>query len=210
MNMVAKQNLILKYGQKFASRKQSHPVLRGIHYAEGGNIYVTNAFYALRIQNAHEYSEPFTTDAWTGEAIHDTFPNIENVFPTDFHNTIEIRSEQIQNTVRRIKWAHDITKSLKIENRLVSLISKNEEIYLKLKTSDVYLKSKIPHTTAAIIDDLEIGLNAEYLYNTFKLFEDAGTHSLKIKPGQEVTSPITFEDEDNGITVIILPVIKQR
>lgn len=210
LNAATKMNLVLKHGKKFAEKRKARPALRGIHYAGDGSVYATNAHYALRIKNAHEYSDPLTADAWTGEEINDAFPNIENVFPTSFEGSIAFNSfDAIQDAVKRTKWPHDITKALKTWNRLIQLTIDQKAMHLELNTNNVYLKNTF---SDAVIEaePFSLGLNAEYLYNTLKLFEDAGTHELRIKLAEDKRSPVTFEDERNEIAVIILPVVNRH
>lgn len=209
LNAASKLNLVLKHGKKFALRRQSRPVLRGIHYASDGTVYVTNSYCALRVKNAHGYSESQTIDAWTGGTIVDEFPNLERLFPTTFDSSFQLSTyDAIQDTAQRIKWAHVITKALKTENRRVSLEYDDGSAYLTLDDDTVHLKSLLLANIE--VAPFKIGLNAEYLYHTLKLFEDAGTRQFQIKLAGNERSPVTFEDVRNEIAVIILPVIDRH
>jgi DNA polymerase III sliding clamp (beta) subunit (PCNA family) len=202
-----KLELISKHAKKFAAKKDSYrPILEGVHYAQGGSVFITDAYCALRIRNAHSFPESTTSHAVTGASIDGPYPSLDKVFPTNFKlefNLYQTLKEiQIYETLQRTKWAWEIAKSTQKKPLIQINIEKSNAV---IEVKDNFIEYRALFGYVDTPETYKLTLNAEYLLNALNLFKDAGTSVLSFKLRSN-TEPIVLSDEANEIDIIIMPV----
>lgn len=192
--------LITKHAKKFVSNSLSRPVLKGVHYAANGSVYATNSYYALRIQNAHTFTDPMTVDAKTGEKIDSPYPDVDKVIPNNFHNELII--PDINKAFHRSKVAFEIAKTIEDKNLTSFLTVNNGLVHLQIENDEIEYQAWIGNTVDT--EEFKLALNAEYLFNSLNVFKDAGTKEIRI--GVQNDGPILMSDKENEIDILIMPI----
>jgi DNA polymerase III sliding clamp (beta) subunit (PCNA family) len=196
------QDVLAKYGKKFAGTDSARPILEGIHYATDGTAFVTNAHYGLQIRNAHNFNTPMTLNAKTGSPIEGVYPDLSRVFPDRYDNTITIGAKDLKDLLLRVRCAADVASRINKKVPVITLDAHNETVFIKIINSDKGLDFSAYLGTTLKNDTSKRSLNAEYLYTALSLFSDTNTDMI-VKLGVPL-SPIVLTD-GNDIDVVILP-----
>lgn len=198
-----KQQIIAKYGKKFASTNDATPVLTGVHYAADGSVFITDRHYALRIRNAHTLETPITLHPKTGMPIEGIYPDVGKIFPTQFDNEIQIVGDALNDALLCTRCATDIAIRLNKKHPIVALSASNGLVYLEIKDADKKLEFSAFFGNTVKIDASKRSLNAEYLHTGLSVFDDAG-YDATVKFKEDPFSPIVLTNNDD-IDVLILP-----
>jgi len=201
-----KQDLIAKYGKKFASVSHTTPILQGVHYAKDGSIYATNRYYALHIKDAHQLSHTLTVHAKNGVPIPGDYPDVTKVFTN--HRTqreILISGKDLPSVLLIASCALLAAKKLDKNFQKVSLMTVvNGMTYLQLRNEELQLEFSAHIGNTDKLEESKISLNAEYLHAALSLFYDADSSLIRVKIGS-VFESMVIEDEEQGISVLLLP-----
>lgn len=198
-----KQQLIAKYGKKFASLDKSESVLKGVHYAAGGIVFVTNRHYGLRIRNAHQFEQSLTLDAKSATPIEGVYPPFERLIPTQCSNRIHFDARLLDSLVKRVACAEAIASTINKNIPLVKLKGVNDTVDLSTEHEELKLSFKSHFGNTESKDgNLSISLNAKYLLTALQLFRDSNK-DIQIKLNGSM-NPIVISDGID-IDVIILP-----
>lgn len=199
-----KKQLIAKYGKKFAAtEKEAAPVLKGVHYAANGSIFVTNRLYGLRIKHAHGFPQAITIDAKTGAAIEGEYPqNFEKVFPTNHKDTIHLKAGPELNTA--VNSALAIGGAASIYDKklpIISILVEKSVASLSFQNDSCrasgFLGNVLPAETFNTWS-----LNADYLLTALQLFKDVDRRvSILLNRPMD---PILLTDGED-IDVVIMP-----
>lgn len=206
-----KQNLIAKYGKKFAAdAKSGRPILEGIYYAVDGTVFVTNSEYALRIKGAHSFTQPLTLHAKTGLPIDGEYPNVSKIFDSCSFDSkdlkINISRGVLGDVIKRVRCAADVASRLAKYAPVVSIVSSNGAAHLQIKNEaqQVEFKAFFGNSNATRQESFKVSLNAEYLHTSLSFFKDAlwaEQVSVKFK---STFNPIVITDEKDT-DVLLLP-----
>jgi len=199
------QKLIEKYGKKFAADKNGTPVLQGIHYAADGSVLVTDRHRGLRIREAHSFKEPMTLHAKTGLPIDDQYPDLTKIWPNDNRaQRIVLAGSVLKNVADRLRCIADVASRLNKKLPIVTIEVSNGSAWVHVKDEDSLVQAKVflGNTEDSKLQ-LNISLNAEYLYTALSLFADASVTELHLSL-QGPLNPIYLTDNQN-IDVVILP-----
>lgn len=206
MTKYEKQALLVKHAKNFiiTDKKDHRETFRGIRYAANCNAYVSDNHTMLRIKDVSPYSEAHLIHAIDGTEIEGTYPSdtsLEDVVNVELGNYTVIDSTfRIHELASAAKVLSMAAKEFK--EVMVDIVHESELILrITLPTGKLEFNLGLPEH---VLDET-ITLNAVYLSNTFNVFKDARSTSIKIKFGSKV-QPVVFSDEDSGIDVLILPI----
>jgi DNA polymerase III sliding clamp (beta) subunit (PCNA family) len=210
LSMPKKSELITKHAKKFAAKSGSAtPVLEGIHYAADGSAVICDRHRLLRIKDAHNYAEPLTSHAKTGETIDGTYPPTEKIFPVNF--TVDFvllkntKVNEIQRMVDRVKLAYDIAHQTDRDRHLaVITFAEDGAVTLSVTDSNEGVSFSAHIGTASGELPFKITLNSGYLLDAMNVFKDAGSAVVTVKFSGAL-NPIALSDEANGIDALITP-----
>lgn len=203
-----KQELLSKHAKKFAADKKENvrTQFQGIHYAENGAAYVSDTYCLLRIKDVHSFTEPHTLHATTGAELKAEYPSVNSLnrlLTVEPLNSIFLDAAFVEIATRNCAIALNIVKALSPKyrsERCIFLVG-GDFAWLEIKgIKGIWFKAPIGAMTASC--DEKWLLDAEYLFNAFNLFKDAGTAALTIKLAGK-NSSILLSDEENGIDVLI-------
>lgn len=206
--MQNKQNLIAKYGKKFAAdAKAARPMLEGIHYADG-TVFVSNSKYALRIKNAHSFTQHLTLHAKTGQPIEGEYPNVSKIFDSCSFDSkdlkINISRGVLDSVIKRVRCAADVASRLDKEVPIVSIVASNGSAHLQIKNEDQQVEFKAFFGNATVLDFFKVSLNAEYLHTALSFLKDAWWVEQVTIKFKGTFNPIILTDGQD-IDILILP-----
>ncbi|QHT61718.1 hypothetical protein GXP70_18215 [Paenibacillus lycopersici] len=199
---LSKVDILSKFGKLFAYTGESRPILQGIHYGTNGIAFVTNAHFALRVSGMHNFQQPVTLNAKTGQPIEGVYPDLSRIFPTDFLEEFEISQAEVPEALLAAQCTAAVavrlskkvpTARLEIDDGIIylSVDSQYPDLTLSAKIGDAPVKSKSLRT-----------FNAEYFSTALAVFEAANTAvTLRLRGPND---PIVLSS-DTGIDVLILP-----
>jgi DNA polymerase III sliding clamp (beta) subunit (PCNA family) len=204
-----KLEIITKHGRKFSAKNgSSTSVLEGAHYAADGSVIVCDRHKLLRIQDAHNFTEPFTSHCVTGAPIDGTYPGTSKLIPMELKTQITLidgyNRADIKDAIARVKLAVDVAKLYGDKTNVATLTYAGSSVILSVK-DEIPTVSFWAGINADITGpDETVSFNAEYMLAALNVFKDAGSSRVIIGLTGAMT-PIVLRDEDNGIDVIILP-----
>lgn len=200
-----KQQLIAKYAKKFAFKGAGRTILEGIHYGEEGVVFVTDARFALKIRNAHQFPNPsLTLHAVTGIPIDGQYPNFSKVFPTSFDNEIMIDRKNLESVVTRARCAADVATRLNKKAPVIKILAANGTAYLQLKGPENLVEFQAFLGNTRTLEKSQRSLNAEYLHTALSVFADSQCAPDVVIKFKGPTEPIVLTDGVD-IDVLILP-----
>lgn len=200
---MTKQQLIAKYGKKFAAATATEGVLQGVHYASDGSAFVTNRHYALRVRGAHNYPQALTLHAKDGSPLDGEYPqNYNKVFPQRYDDAILLRmgveldaallAAQTAAAVAELRDKKHPVCKLEVTCGVASLVIARELITLRAFLGNVAdAKSKSVRS-----------FNATYLLTALQVFKDY-EHDVQIQLGRPL-DPILLTGGD--VDVVIMPI----
>jgi hypothetical protein len=201
-----KQKLIEKFGKKFAALdKGATPILQGIHYAADGTVFITDRHIGLRIRDAHNFKEPMTLHAKTGQPIVGVYPDLTRVMVAGNRSeVITLASSSLSTVADRVRCIADVASRLNKKRPVVTIEAANGSAWVHVKDADSLVQAKV---FLGNTDDpklqLEVSLNAEYLHTALSLFASAGISKLHMS-FKGPLNPIYLSD-GRDIDVVILP-----
>lgn len=195
-----KQEVLAKYGKKFAAPSKIGGVLEGVHYTTDGTAYVTNRHVALIIREIHQLEQPITLHPKTEEPIEGAYPDVSQLIPTTFSQEIKISAE-IKNVLVRVTAADGVAASINKKNPVAEIEANNGIASLQVNSQ----KHMIQFSTAlgSTDESFKIGVNTEHLSMVFSVFADmeAGHVYVKFSNGR---GPILITNGED-IEVLLLP-----
>lgn len=199
-----KIELVTKHSKKFASKSEGRPILQGVHYAADGSVIVTDSMQMLRVKNAHEYEQPFTSHATTGENLVDSeYPNTDRMWPKDFKHMFELRHEQIKSSLELSKIAADLAK--KVDKRKPTAFLQLRDNEIRLGVKDELFRFDCHFAFYILDESFELWLNPVFIHNALSVFKAAGSTEVIVECSPGIT-PLVMSDETNEIDVMIAPV----
>ena len=136
------------------SKKESRPVLKGVHY-ENGNMVATDSHQLVLFKDVTEDKElNVTIDLSTYLPINMNYPETERLIPTE-HTT-----QLVFHNLDEIKGLVDYLKAGK--KQLVDMTIKDQGFTLKLQDNPYMTYNQEVEWNG---DELEISYNPSYLYN---------------------------------------------
>lgn len=180
-------------------KKESHPVLKGVHY-ENGNAIATDSHQLVLFKDVTEDKElNVTIDLSTYLPINMNYPETERLIPME-HTT-----QLVFHNLDEIKGLVDYLKVSK--KQLVDMTIKDQEFTIKLQDNSYMVYNQEVEFNG---DELEISFNANYLYNALAYLD----RLAKEQPGDymgDVTINFNgnlqpFTIEFGNMTYLICPV----
>lgn len=196
-----KQNILAKYGKKFATKSEARPILQGIHYGADGSAFVTNGNYALRIKNVHNFEKPVTLHASTGMLIDGEYPQYRKIFPESFNQEIHLGRVALKDVLLRVRCALDVAIRYSKKFPIVELIADNGVATLHVVREHLTLKTFFGNTVK--LQHSERTLNAEYLHTALSVLVDA-SDGVYVRFKADPTAPLHLTD-GGDIDVLIMP-----
>ncbi|MBY0202007.1 beta clamp domain-containing protein [Paenibacillus cucumis (ex Kampfer et al. 2016)] len=202
-----KQEMLVKYGKKFAAPPKIGGVLEGVHYTTDGTAYVTNRHVALIIRDIHHLEEPITLHPKTEEPIQGAYPDVSQLIPTTFSQEITI-SAGIKNVLVRVAAADGVATSINKKNPLAEIEANNGIASLKVNSP----KHVIQFSTVlgSTEESFQIGVNTEHLSLAFSVFADMKAEQVYVKFGGGRGPIVITNDEDIEVLLLPSPLNEQR
>lgn len=199
---MVKERIIEKYGKKFTGNSFGSTALEGIHYAENGNVYVTNRITGLRLTNVHKLPMAITLHAKTGLLIDGAFPSIDGVFLKNPDQVIAIDKGDLPDILLRVRCIADVAARLDKNMPVIEMSTKNKELHISTKRSKETLTCSTFLGRASQGEDSIRLLNAQYLHLALSVLQEAG-NGAEIRLGKQ-HEPIYLTNGD-GVDVAIMP-----
>lgn len=196
-----KQKLVEKYAKKFANKDEKH-ITRGIYYAPGGDVIVTNRHYLLRIRDAHKLKDPIIMHHKTGMPIEGDYPDTSKLFPRSSIDHIVIKQGSYKDVLTRVRCAADIASRINKKFPVITLTADNGNAYLSHIGDQIQFSAFFAPTRTT--DSSVRRLNAEYLHTALSVFVDANAVQVWINLNKPY-DPILLTDDEH-IDVLIVPV----
>lgn len=200
---LTKQQILSKFGAKFAGTSEARPMLQGIHYAAGGSAVVTNGNYLLRIRDAHPFDKPLTLHAKTGQPLDGVYPQTDKIFPQEFSCEFTILQSAVPDALKAAQCVAAVAAKLKGKNApIAELDIEGRSVYLRFNYGLPHTIMQIQIADEAPKENSRRTLNVEYLSTALALF-DAACTSVTVKLRGQY-DPIVLSN-DTGIDVVIMP-----
>lgn len=193
--------IAMKHAKKFAGKSAARPILAGVYHAPDGSLAVTDAHRLLRVDNAHERTEPIVLDAKTNAPIDGVFPDISRVVPTSFCAEYTVGGE----TLDALILAHEIAVKVggkKKPYAAITVGSGGPTIRTTCGTGmyEYAPTVRIDHSG----DDFTVHYNAQYVLDALLALRDFRPKTVSMR-FTGALSPIALET-DNGVLALILPI----
>lgn len=201
---LTKQQILSKFGAKFATMSGTTPILQGVHYAADGSAVVTNRHYMLRIRDVHKFDQPLTLHAKTGQPLDGVYPDTSKILPQRFNSEFTILEQAVPDALRAAQCIAAVATKLKGKNAPVAKLDiEGRAAYLRVYHDTPRTIMEMQISDEAPKENSQRSLNAEYLATALAVFDAAGV-SVTVRL-LEPLHPIVLSS-DIGIDVLILPV----
>lgn len=208
ISQAKKLEIASKNAKHFAADPKGAPsILTGIYYAKDGSVIICDRHKLLRIAGAHNFAEPFVSHVVTGEHIDGTYPDTSKLFAEKFASELILREtynvNHVKTAISRTKLAIEVTKLAADKRAVASIVGKEgrPDLIVNDKENGLYYSAAL---SGDLTGEIGISLNASYFLNALNVFKDAGSITVKIGFNKPM-EPINLLDEENGISVIVLP-----
>lgn len=203
-------NAFIKNAKKFTPAKRiakTRPFISGIHYNKVDYkkplIAMTDSYImTYAYPNADLPYKKKTVGIYDDIETNGRYPDLNN-FIKDIHDfdtkaTITLSN----NLIKKVKSIWDISK---VDGLLyINIYLEKGKLFLTHKSAPSNVKMSIGYTDD-VNKEINLKIDGGYLYNTLKLFKDAGMLGSKITIGiKREKHPIYFFSDN--ITTIILPI----
>lgn len=158
-----KQTAYKKLLESVASKQNSRPALKCIHYYKG-NAYATDSHQLVKINYGKDTNEDYLIDTETGLPKFNKYPELDNLF----YRTNQIDTQVILN----YDSVAGILDYLKANKKEFLNLTINDNITITSKSGMVI--NVITKGINGLADKLDIHVNGLYLYNIFKAIFDLG------------------------------------
>ncbi|BBH19802.1 hypothetical protein Back11_11470 [Paenibacillus baekrokdamisoli] len=200
---LSKAEIVSKFAKQFASSGNTgRPVLEGIHYGTDGTAFVTNAHFGLRVSNVHSFQQSVTLHAKSGQPIEGIYPDFSKVFPTDFHEEIEILQAGVPDALLAAQCIALVASKLSKKAPIAGMEIIDGEINLTIENKPNGMEMTAKLGEAPVRSRSLRMFNAEYFLTALSVF-DAANSSVTIKLRGPL-DPIVLSN-NNGIDILILP-----
>lgn len=199
--------IAMKHAKKFAAdKKTSRPILRGVHHAPNGEIWVTDAVRAMIVKDAHSHDEQFTLDADTSAPIDGVYPDLTRVIPTEFKTEITLFNAPKHAKETLDDWidAAKVATAIGDKKMPIAKISVHDgKVKLIVNNTRAFYEHD-PLFTKINGDDSYVSFNAKFLLDALNLVKDF--NPLEVTLGLNgANSPFALST-DNGVIAVIVPV----
>ncbi|PYE42125.1 hypothetical protein HUB98_13330 [Paenibacillus barcinonensis] len=195
-----KQEVLAKYGKKFAAPPKVGGVLEGIHYATDGAAYVTNRHVALIVRDVHQLEHPIILHAKTEMPIEGAYPDMSQIIPTFFSKEIKVY-EDIKNVLVRVAAADGVATSINKKVPVAQIEAENGTVRLLVNSSRHHIEfSTVLGNTP---DALQMGINTEHLLLALSVFADSMADQVYVRSNGGMGRMMITDKQ--GIEVLILP-----
>lgn len=195
-----KQEVLAKYGKKFAAPPKIGGVLEGVHYTTDGIAYVTNRYVALIISGIHPLEQAITLHPKTEEPIEGTYPDVSQLIPTTFSQEIKISAE-IKNILVRVAAADGVAASINKKNPVAVIEANNGIASLQVNSQKHVIQFST--TLGSTEESFQIGVNTEHLSLAFSVFDGVEAERVYVKFSSGRGPIVITNGED--IEVLLLP-----
>ncbi|UYZ12167.1 hypothetical protein A6764_15180 [Brevibacillus sp. WF146] len=193
--------IAMKHAKKFAGKSAARPILAGVYHAPDGSLAVTDAHRLLRVENAHERTEPIVLDAKTNALIDGMFPDISRVIPTSFCAEYTVGGETLDTLI----LAHEIAVKVggkKTPYAAITVVCGGPTVKTTCGTGVYEYAPTVRIDRSG--DDFTVHYNAQYVLDALVALRDFRPQTVSIR-FTGALSPFVLES-DNGVLTLILPI----
>lgn len=194
----------MKHAQKVTkSASASRSVLKGVHHASDGSLYVTDSHRLYVAKNSQSRNDNAIIEPKTGATIDGNYPDCSRLIP-DKTNAKATTTLPVDEALKAFEA---LLKTSQVVGKGSEIVSTQEGEHGTLAFSVDHPRMNAVYNSGCIIDGTfeEVTFNIMFMVDALKLFKDVGVTEVEIR-FHGATRPFTLSAGDGELLALLLPI----
>lgn len=193
---------LYRHLKRAASKYDTRPILKCVHYDTDGSICVTDSHRLLRINKFHDHEEQFNQDLSTMRILDGTYPDVNRLIPNKFCTEITISLSVLIRIMKALATSTSEVVSWELKENKITFSNESDKLY--------YGEPVEISANANIEGELfTISFMGRYIKECCEFFMDAkeryAIDNVKIKLSSPL-KPVVFTTDEAKYVYLVTPV----
>lgn len=186
----------------------TRPFLQGIYHRSDGSLIVTDGYRLYQAFDVYDGTENKIINPVTGDVLEEDYPSTDQLIPTTPKATFTIAHLAEQSKLIKLLWEaarYPANLNDKPDNKkfaLIKIVSRAGRVFVEPPDDRAMYASLL---IGEINGEIELTVNAGFLFEALDLFQDCGFHSAEVEYNGDL-KPLVFRQDK--LLALILPVRK--